>query len=192
MARTARLKSIDEGARPDAQTWTTAALEVLAEQGIDGVRIEVLAKRIGFTKGSFYWHFKDREALFDAMLDEWRRKTTLDIIARLERSDKPSIVRVRNLLRLPLAGQKSDRALDLDLAIRIWGRRHPKARAAMEEIDQLRLSHLSGLLEGCGIKKEEAAARAILAYAYMGVAGALVGSRQTELMTRCENILLGA
>jgi AcrR family transcriptional regulator len=189
LAESWRIKSTSDNARLDAAAWTTAALEVLAEQGIHGVRVEALAKRLGVTKGSFYWHFKDRGALFDAMLEEWRRSTTLDIIARLDRADEPCIVRLRKLLRLPLAGRKSAQAANFELSIRLWGRRYPKAQEALEEIDQLRLRYLSGLLEGCGVKKEEAAARAALAYAYMRVATTLI--RDQRLMEKCEKILLG-
>jgi AcrR family transcriptional regulator len=189
VAESAQSRSISDSARLDAAAWTTAALEVLAEQGIHGVRVEALAKRLGITKGSFYWHFKDRGALFDAMLEEWRRSTTLDIIARLDRADEPCIVRLRKLLRLPLAGRKSERAANFELSIRVWGRRYPKAQEALEEVDQLRLRYLSGLLEGCGVKKEEAAARAVLAYAFMRVATTLI--RDQRLMEKCEKILLG-
>ena len=190
LAKPARVKSTDDSARLDIRTWTQAALEVLAEQGIDGVRVELLAKRLGVTKGSFYWHFADRGALFDAMLEEWRRGTTLDIIAGLERADEPCSVRLRKLLRLPLAGRKSEHAANVELSIRLWARRYPKAQAALEEIDRLRLHYLSGLLEGCGVNREEATARAVLAYGYMRVATTLIGGQQTELMNQCENILL--
>lgn len=191
MAQLAQKRSAGDSARLDAGAWTMAALEVLAEQGIHGVRVELLAKRLGVTKGSFYWHLKDRSALFDAMLEEWRRSTTLDIIARLDRAGEPYTVRLRKLLRLPLAGQKSVHAANVELSIRLWGRRYPKAQTALEEIDQLRLQHMRGLLEGCGVKKEESAARAVLAYAYMRIATTLIGSQQRELMERCEKILLG-
>ncbi len=63
-------------ARIDGNAWIQAALSILAERGISGVRVETLAKQLGVTKGSFYWHFKDRDALFDALLDSWRRVLT--------------------------------------------------------------------------------------------------------------------
>jgi AcrR family transcriptional regulator len=190
LSKPARMKLTDDRARIDTRTWTEAALEALAEQGIDGVRVELLAKRLGITKGSFYWHFADRGALFEAMLEEWRRDTTLDIIVGVERADESCSVRLRKLLRLPLAGRKSEHAANVELSIRVWARRYPKAQAVLEEIDQLRLRYLSGLLEGCGVNREEATARAVLAYAYMRVATTLIGDQQTELMEQCENILL--
>ena len=59
--------------RLDAAAWIAAAFDALADGGIDAVRVEPLAKALGITKGSFYWHFADRRALLDAMLDAWTR-----------------------------------------------------------------------------------------------------------------------
>ena len=65
-------------------SWITAALEVLASEGIGRVRVEPLAKKLGVTKGSFYWHFDDRPALHAAMLAQWQETQTLGIIAMVE------------------------------------------------------------------------------------------------------------
>src|ERR1043165_7845340 len=58
-------------ARLDADAWVAAAFDALAQGGVDAVRVEPLAKALGITKGSFYWHFTDRRALLDAMLGSW-------------------------------------------------------------------------------------------------------------------------
>src|SRR5215469_12958019 len=83
--------------RLDGGAWITAALDVLASKGIEGVRVEILAKHLKITKGSFYWHFKDRRALLDAMLNEWRRRATFAIIDRLESSHEPPVQRLQRL-----------------------------------------------------------------------------------------------
>ena len=57
--------------RLDASAWIEAALEALADGGVEAVRVEPLAKALDVTKGSFYWHFADRRALIDAMLTSW-------------------------------------------------------------------------------------------------------------------------
>ena len=54
------------------EDWTRAATEVLVDQGIDHVRVDVLAGQLGVTRGSFYWHFRDREALLRSVLQTWR------------------------------------------------------------------------------------------------------------------------
>ena len=59
-----------------ADDWVEAAFDAMAEGGIDAVRIEPLAKQLGVTRGSFYWHFADRDRLYLAMLRKWRERAT--------------------------------------------------------------------------------------------------------------------
>lgn len=175
----------------DAAAWSEAALDALAVRGIDGVRVEVLATALGVTKGSFYWHFKDRDALFERMLADWRKRATLRLIERLDRGNPLPADRLRRLLRLPITGERSARAADVELAVRLWGRRDPRARAALEEVDGLRLRYIAGLIEQHGAAPDEANARAVIAYAYMRVAATLVAPADTELIERCEALLIG-
>jgi AcrR family transcriptional regulator len=62
--------------RTPRSQWIEAGLRALAAGGPDGVRIEPLAQALGVTRGGFYWHFDDRRALLDEMLDTWERRTT--------------------------------------------------------------------------------------------------------------------
>lgn len=188
---TRRTAKSADSARLDATAWTQAGLEQLAEQGMDGVKVETLAKRIGVTKGSFYWHFKDRDALLEAMLADWRRRATLAIIDRFDRTTTSPEERLRGLLRLPVTGRVSGWGADVELSIRLWGRRDPRARVALEEVDQVRLRYIGRLLEEIGFAPEDAAARAVAAYSYMRVYGTLVDPRDEALMTRCETVLFG-
>lgn len=180
-----------EAPRLDANAWTAVALEALAQNGIDGVRVELLAKQLSVTKGSFYWHFKDRDALHESMLNHWRRKATLSLIERLDKAGTLPEARLRQLLKLPLLGARSAKAADVELAIRLWGRRDARAQAALEEVDSLRLRYIAKLLSECGLDAEEAEARSILAYCYLRVAVTLIRPQAKALMMRCENLLLG-
>lgn len=184
MARTRTVSLVNPGGRLEAKDWIEAALRILAEQGVDGVRVEPLAKNLGVTKGSFYWHFKDRDALLERLLDQWRRHATLDIIERLERS-ADSVARLKHLLRLPFHGEKSDRGAEVELSIRLWGRRDPAARAALQEVDKLRLKYIQNLLEEIGIKRSEAIPRAIYAYSFIRVAGTLIDHSNESLINSC-------
>lgn len=175
--------------RLDASVWTQAGLEQLSERGIDGVKVETLAARIGVTKGSFYWHFKDRDALLEAMLADWRRRATLAIIDRLERTSVAPIERLRGLLRLPVKGRSSEWGADVELAVRLWGRRDPRARAALEEVDQVRLRYIGRLLQDIGFQPQDAEARAILAYSYMRVYATLIEGDDETMIARCEAAL---
>ena len=78
----ARMENTPKKARVqlDRQSWVMAAIEVMAEEGIAGLRVEVLAKRLKVTKGSFYWHFEDRRDLLVAILQHWKEGRIRDII----------------------------------------------------------------------------------------------------------------
>lgn len=189
MARTKR--NAMQAGPLDASVWSDAALDALALRGIDGVRVEVLATALGVTKGSFYWHFKDRDALFERMLADWRKRATLRLIERLDRESTLPADRLQRLLRLPITGERSARAADVELAIRLWGRSDRRARAALEEVDGLRLRYIAGLIEQHGAPPDEANARAVIAYAYMRVAATLVAPADAGLIERCEALLIG-
>ena len=191
-AEKALARNIPVAAAPrlDADAWTVAALDVLAAQGIDGVRVELLARNLGVTKGSFYWHFRDRDALHVAMLERWRRRATLDIIERLDRDEQPRH-RFGALMRLPFSGPRSAHGADIELAIRLWGRRDPRARAALEEVDRLRTDYIAGLLTSFAVPAAEAQSRAVLAYCYMRVASTLIDWDDQRLMEQCEALLAG-
>lgn len=184
-------RSPGDAKRLDANSWADAGLAELADNGIDGVRVEVLAKRLAVTKGSFYWHFKDRDALLAVMLERWRKRATLALIERLDQQEATPDDRLRSLLRLPLKGARAVLAAEIELAIRLWSRRDPRARSALAEVDELRLRYIEGLLVQSGFLAEEARARAVLAYSYQRVAATLVDPADSEFMRRCETILAG-
>lgn len=173
--------------RKDGESWIAAALELMAQEGIDGVRVELLARRLGVTKGSFYWHFKDRAALHAAILDHWRRQATLEVFDRLA-DEGPPQARYASFMRAsPSMGGCSQEALDVELAIRLWARRDERARAALEEIDELRIRYIAKLMADCGAPPGEARVRAMLAYAYKRAEG---GLRDDGAKAQCEAFLL--
>jgi len=190
MVRTSQKVARAEATTLDKRAWTDAALHTLAENGIDGVRVEILARDLGVTKGSFYWHFSDRGELLDAVLQEWRRRATLSIIDRLERTHEPAEQRLRRLLRLQFESRRAEFGSDVELSIRLWGRRDAHALAVLREVDELRLRYIRGLVEELGVSKGEAAARAILAYSYMRVSRSLIPSDNMALADECERVLL--
>ena len=87
-------------ARVPREMWVRQGLRVLADGGPDAVRVEPLARALGVTRGSFYWHFADRRALLDAMLDAWERSTTEDVIGLLESEGGDAAVKLRRLLAM--------------------------------------------------------------------------------------------
>jgi AcrR family transcriptional regulator len=187
--RRKRTRAPDAG-RLDASAWVSCALKVLAERGIEGVRVEELAKQLKVTKGSFYWHFADRPALLTAMLEQWRRLATLGIIDRYESTHEPAPKRLARLLRLQFDAKHAEIGAEIELSVRLWGRHDSRAAQVLQEIDELRLRYIRKLIEESGIKPDVARARAVLAYCYMRVSRSLVGRNlERDTIEMCERLL---
>jgi len=159
--------------RADASQWVLAAMDILAAHGVDALRVEQLAKSLGVTKGSFYWHFRDRDAFLEAILDTWRRRATLQIIDRLEQSGQSPKDRLAALLSLPYAGTKAEQAASVELAIRLWARTDARALRALAEVDTLRLRYFAQLFGAMGMTEQDAGIKSVVAYSYMRVAPSL-------------------
>lgn len=168
----------------DVASWTREALVLLGEQGIDGVRVELLAKRLGVTEGIFYWHFESRDAMLSAMLSDWRRRATMAIIERIEaRVDSP-LMKLRLLMQVPFQS-KTEGGAQVELSIRLWARRDQAARRALQEVDELRLRYIVGLLCQIGLPPDKADVRAIFAYAFQRVATSLIAKGDASMLERC-------
>src|SRR3954452_8237602 len=89
---------LESKARLSAADWEQAALETLAESGLGAVAVESLARRLGVTKGSFYWHFPTREALIKAALERWERRDEDEVMAPIEPIADPR-ARLRELFK---------------------------------------------------------------------------------------------
>src|SRR2546430_17587307 len=83
--------------RTPRSRWIAEGLRALAAGGPDAVRIEPLAEALGVTKGGFYWHFADRRALLDEMLDTWERTSIDEVIERIESEGGDARARLRRL-----------------------------------------------------------------------------------------------
>ncbi len=148
------------------ETWIEAATEVLVDQGIDHVRVDVLATQLGVTRGSFYWHFRDREDLLRRVLQAWRERATVALTRRLESDRSDPREQLRNAASLPFRGRAAAKAARIELAIRAWARRDEMARQAVDEADAARLAHHERIFEALGFAPEEARGRAFLMYGY--------------------------
>lgn len=91
--------SSGRGNRLSADDWAQAALDLIAEQGVGAVAVEPLARRLGVTKGSFYWHFPSRDALLQAALERWEIFEQKEVFGSLEDVPDPS-ARLRALFQL--------------------------------------------------------------------------------------------
>ncbi len=148
------------------EAWIEAATGVLVDQGIDHVRVDVLAGQLQVTRGSFYWHFRDREHLLRRVLQAWREQATVQLTRRLEGARSNPRGQLRDLISLPLRGRAAPRAARIELAIRAWARRDPMAQAAVDEADASRIAYHDSVFEALGFAPAEAQMRGFLLYSY--------------------------
>ena len=148
-----------------ANDWLDQGLEALAHSGFTALKAEPLAKAMGVSRGSFYWHFADIAAFHAAILKHWRDVAAEQVIANLEAASGTANPLPR-LLRGAFGGQPA-----LENAVRTWASFDPKARAAVRAIDRRRLSYVENLFRANGLPPAVARARAQIFYwAYLGYA----------------------
>ena len=148
-----------------AQDWLDQGLKTLATEGVFALKAEPLAKAMGVSRGSFYWHFADIGAYHAAILKHWREIAAEQVIAGLEATPDPERP-IRLLLRQAFSAR-----LALEKAVRSWASFDAAARSEVQAIDRRRLSYLVELLGRAGFSAETAEARAqILYWAFVGYA----------------------
>ena len=147
--------------RTPRTTWIDAGLRALAEGGPDAVRIEPLARTLGVTKGGFYWHFDDRRALLDEMLDTWERVMVDEVIETVEAAGGDARAKLRHLFAL--ASSIGDLLL-IELAIRDWARRDRKVARRLRRVDNRRIAYLRSLIGTFCDDPGDVEARSMLAF----------------------------
>ena len=153
-----------EKSRLSAETWTIAALDVIAEQGLAAVAVEPMARRLGVTKGSFYWHFPSREALLVAALERWERTEQEQVFGKMEAVSDPR-ARLRALFQL-VAHEIRPHIIYSEL---LKALDHPVVKPVLERVSQQRLDYLTASFRQAGLNRTDAQNRARLAYAaYVG------------------------
>lgn len=163
-ARSAVRKKAAPRSQLDRGNWIESAIDVLAREGIAGLRVEVLAKRCGVTKGSFYWHFKDRQDLLAAVLEHWREGRIRDI--EKTTSFTPGMERSQLYYAIEVYGASRNRkGMSIELAVRDWARHDPQAAAVVEAVDLYRLDCTRKLFVAAGMSDAEAKSRSLLLYA---------------------------
>ena len=149
------------------ENWIRAATELLIHRSIDAVRVDVLAKILEVTRGSFYWHFADRDDLLKRVLLGWQEEQTEQIIARYRKQGVQAQDLIRELVELPFHGRAALKGASVELAIRAWARRDEMARRVVDAVDAKRLTYLEECFANLGFAAPEAKSRAFLLYCYM-------------------------
>ena len=143
--------------------WVDAALKALAAGGPDAVRIEALAVSLGVSKGGFYWHFADRGALLEEVLDAWERLSVDEAIERVEREGGDARARLRALFAISSAsGELTRMVLKTDLAVRDWARRDPAVAERLRRVDNRRVDYLRSLFGAFCADEAEVEARCLV------------------------------
>jgi AcrR family transcriptional regulator len=167
-------------ARPlSAADWVQAAMAAIVEGGVAAVAVEPLALRLGATKGSFYHHFPNRDALIGAAMEDWERAQTEAVIERLELIADPAA-----RLRAVMAAALADRAGGIRDAALLASAGHPLIGPVVERVTGRRLGYMTEMYLGLGYAAPAARRRALLLYSsYLGLFGCLragIGGDQDE------------
>jgi AcrR family transcriptional regulator len=149
--------------RTPRTSWIDEGLKAFADGGPDGVRVESLAKALGVTKGGFYWHFDDRRALLEEMLDTWERIGVDDVIARIEAGGGDAKAKLRRLSAIGTSSEGHD-VLRIDLAVRDWARRDKSVARRLRAVDNRRMDYMRSLFGAFCPDEDEVEARCMLAF----------------------------
>ena len=175
--------------RLTAQDWIDFALTTLAHEGSDALKADVLARKFGVSRGSFYWHFTDLGTFHTRVIEHWRQRTTEAIIADLERYDS----REERLEALVRRGFGHDGVLEVRM--RAWADTNAEAARVLSDIDRRRREYIEQMLVDAGIAPSLSATRAqILYWTYLGAAlsrSKLAGERLDRTVAELKRIGLG-
>ena len=163
--------------------WLKAAYDVLTESGVEAVKIMPLAKRLGLTRTGFYWHFRDRDALLEAMIRHWEDKNTGNLVARCDAYAETICEAVFNLFDCWLDDTLFDSPLDL--AIRNWARNDAALQTRLDRADLRRKAAMEAMFLRFGYTPAEAEVRTLtMIYTQIGYISMQVREDRTLRMSR--------
>jgi len=143
--------------------WLVAALKLLRTSGIDAVRVVVLAQKLGVTSGSFYWHFPNRAALHDALLDYWEREMTDKAIEAAKAYQGLPEERIWQIMEQVMRSGLAK----YDLAVWHWSKSDPRAQKVFARTMEKRFSFATWMFEQVGFDPVQARVRARMMVVYM-------------------------
>lgn len=148
--------------RTPRASWVEEGLRALGVGGPDAVRIETLAQALGVTKGGFYWHFDDRRALLEEMLDTWERVVSDDVIKQVESGGGDARARLRRLFEIAMS---IDDMVKIEMAIRDWARRDAAVAKRLRRLDNRRMDYMRSLFGELTPDEDDVEVRCLLAFA---------------------------
>ncbi len=177
--------------RLSRESWIRGALELLITNGVEGVKIVPLAERLGVTSGSFYWHFKNRRELHDALLDYWEQEMTDAAIVAAKHFDGPPEERIWGLMDQVMSAGYAR----YDLAIWHWAQSDVAAQTVFQRALEKRFKFAKWMFKEAGFDAIQAEARGRMMVVYMMGESTLIpdapGKRKKLLRVKYE-ILVNA
>ncbi|WP_293574391.1 TetR/AcrR family transcriptional regulator [Phaeobacter sp.] len=147
--------------------WLNVAMDVLITDGVEQVKVLALAERMAVSRSSFYWYFKTRQDLLDALLQTWDQTNTVGLISQAEAPAETITAAVLNVFRCTADPQLFNTALDF--AVRDWSRRSGPVRNLLDAADARRIQALTDMFLRYGYPDKEAKTRAnVLYYMQLG------------------------
>lgn len=155
--------------------WIRHGLVTLGREGPNALKIGAMAARLGVSRGSFYWHFRDAADFRAQLLGAWEARTTDPVIRELAAlQGEPD--RLKHLLTRAFTGARG-----LDHAIRSWAASDPEVAKAVEAVDARRIEYIANMLIAAGVPPDRARGRAVfLCWAYLGQA-MMAGARHASI-----------
>jgi AcrR family transcriptional regulator len=144
--------------------WIDAALRALAAGGPDAVRVEALAAGLGVSKGGFYWHFANRQALLEELLDAWEKAVVEDVIASVESQPADPRAKLQQLFELASELASSPDGMAVELALRDWSRRDSDVAERVRRVDNRRMGYMRSLFGQFCVDESDVEARCILVF----------------------------
>ncbi|MDX8352603.1 TetR/AcrR family transcriptional regulator [Cognatiyoonia sp. IB215182] len=149
--------------RLSRKDWLKHGLRALVVGGPGTLKADVLAKQLGVSRGSFYWHFRNLADFHDALLAYWQTTSTQAVIEGLT-ADVPQKDRLFVLVQRALSADTS-----LERAMRLWAANAPAVASVLAEVDRERINYLGSLLTEHDVSTSDAVERAKLIYwTYLG------------------------
>jgi len=159
--------------------WIEAGLEMIEREGVSGLRLAVLAKRLAVTKGSFYWHFKDRDDFLEAIITAWEEDSR-EFFSEAAKEPDPA-ARMRRLTALLGERLGRKRGRFPDHTVFAWAHYDRNIARRVAAVEAERLEFMAGALRELGLDRAEAETRALLSY--------LVATAWLEREDRCPELI---
>lgn len=153
-------KKVRPAAPLSREAWVKAATNLIAQEGVQAVAVEPLALALGVTKGSFYWHFRNRDELIHAALEAWEQDQSADVVSRYGGIEDP-----RRRLRVLLFAAFEDVENGRFFAALAVSSEDPRVQPYLRRASERRLAFGVEAFQALGLTEEEAKERALLAYA---------------------------